>query len=122
MPEVRYVGDGPTKILLIDLGGITDSGILHDLIGKAIILAQSSGGPGSLLTLLDVTGTRIDRQVIAGLKTLSRSNGRLARATAFVGLGSGWSLLMSALFLIRGKKNHKVIPTRADALAWLQRW
>jgi hypothetical protein len=122
MPEIQFIKQDSGQILLIDLGGVSAPGLLQAAIGKAVMFAGSSGGPGTLRTLIDLTGTRITKEVIASLKNLSRSNGRYAKATAFVGLGAGWWMILSLLFLVRGKRNHKVLSDRAKAIYWLDQW
>ena len=120
MPEVQYVAQGDKQVLLIDFVGISDYRVLPSLVDKAGRLAQMSEGLGSVRTLIDLTSTRINKQVISSLKSLSRNNGRYAKATAFVGLSNTWSLLLSTLLHARGKTNHKVIGSRSEALLWLE--
>ena len=91
MPEVEYTGQTNKRVLLIDLAGVSDYRVVPGLIEKAIRLARSSEGPGSLRTLIDLNGTRINGQIITSVKTLSRNNGRYAKATAFVGLSAFFS-------------------------------
>ena len=116
MPAVQYVDQGEIRILLIDFVGISDYRILPDLVDEAKRLAKMAESPGSVRTLVDLTNTRINRQVMSSLKSLSRNNGRYAKATAFVGLGKIWSLVLSTLLLARGKKNHRVFRNPGDAL------
>ena len=120
MPEVQYVSQGDKQVLLIDLVSISDYRVLPSLVAKATSLAQLAQGPGSVRTLIDLSGTRINKLVISSLTGLSRNNGRYARATAFVGLSKTWSLILSTLFRARGKTNHKVIQRRSEALLWLE--
>lgn len=120
MPGVQYVNQGDKRILLIDLVRISDYRVLPDLVDKAVRLVQTTETPGSVLTLVDLTDTRINRQVISSLKSLSRGNGRYAKATAFTGLVRFWSLVLSTLLRARGKKNHSVFRRRSAALLWLE--
>jgi hypothetical protein len=120
MPEVKYVTQGEYAVLVIDLAHITDTREVSRVAGETIRLAQSAGGPGTLRTLIDLSGTRITGDVIAAMKSLSQHNGRYAKATAFVGLSRGWSLILSLVFRARGKRNHRVLRRRDEALAWLQ--
>jgi hypothetical protein len=122
MPSATFITHSSIRILLIDLADITDYRVVPGLIARAIELAQSGKGPGSLHTLIDLSGTRVNGTIISALKNLSRNNGRYAKATAFVGLGTGWSLMLTMMFRLRGKNNHKVLPGRQEALAWLQGW
>lgn len=122
MSDVQYINQGEKQILLIDLVGISDFQVVPGLIDKAINLAQSGGVPGSVRTLLDLSGTRTNKQIISSLKRLSRNNGRYAKATAFVGLSGKWSTLLSIFFWAKRKRNHRVFPSRDEALRWLEHW
>ncbi len=120
MPEVKYIHRDNTQILLIDLSNLSDARMLPDLVAGAIRLAQAADEPGALRTLVDLSKTKITKHIRASLQNLSRSNGRHAKATAFVGLNSVWSLVLSTLLRAGGKRNHKVIRTRGEALLWLE--
>ncbi len=120
MPEVQFVNQGDKRILLIDIVSIHDCRAVPSLVEKATRLAQTAEGPGSLRMLIDLTGTRINKQVISSLNNISRTNGRYAKATAFVGLNKAWTLILSTLLRTRGKTNHKVIGNRTEALVWLE--
>ena len=122
MPKVQFVLQNDKQVLLIDFVGISDFGVIPSLIDKAIRLAHSSDSPGSVRTLIDLSGTRINKAIMSSLKSLSRSNGRYAKATAFVGLSKSWSLFLSFLFHARGKHNHKVLSSRTEAFRWLEQW
>jgi hypothetical protein len=122
MAEVQYITHNDNHILLIDFVGISDYRVVPSLIEKAVHLAQSSEGSRSIRTLIDLSGTRINRQIISSFRTLSRNNGRYAKATAFSGLGNSWSTLLSLIFRASRKRNHKVLPSRSQALQWLDQW
>lgn len=122
MPEVKFVLQNGKQVLLIDFVSISDYEVIPSLIEKAIRLAQSSDGPGSVRTLIDLSGTRINKGIVSSLKNLSLNNGRYAKATAFVGLNVSWSILLSMLFRARGKHNHQVFANRSEALRWLEKW
>lgn len=122
MPDVQFIERGDKQILLIDLSAISDYRMVPDLIEKAIRLAQSGQSAGSVRTLMDLSGTRINSEILSSLKSLSRNNGRYAKATAFVGLNKGWTVLLTTMFRLRGKTNHKVLTKRSEALLWLERW
>ncbi len=122
MASARFQSEGDKPILVIDLAHVSDTDTISDVVREATLLAQSSTGPGTLLTLLDLTGTRVNRSVLSSLKSLSEKNGRYAKATAFVGLNGFWTLVMTTMFRMRGKRNHKVFATRTEATEWLARW
>jgi hypothetical protein len=119
MPEVKYIQHGDKSVLLMDYARITDYGILPGLVEESIRLAQSAKSHHSVLALVDLSGTRVNKEVIASLKRLSRNNGSYIQAIAFVGLSRTWSLLLSLLLRANGKRNHRVIHERSQALQWL---
>jgi hypothetical protein len=122
MPEVRFTSIEDKQILLIDLSNITNFELFTQRVQSAIELGGTSPEPDSLRTLLDLTGTQINQIVIASLKNLSQTNGRYAKATAFVGLTGLWRIALKTMFRIRGKKNHCAFETRSDATQWLLTW
>jgi hypothetical protein len=122
MPQAAFVAHGHEQVLIIDLAGVSDYGVLPRIVENAMTLARSGSIPGSLRTLVDPSGTRINRDVVSALKELSRHNGRYAMATAFVGLSWGWGMVLTALLRVRGKRNHKVIAGRSEAMEWLGNW
>ncbi len=122
MPESRLISVGGKEILLIDLTHVSDYASMPPVVADAIRIAQSDVAPGNLRTLLDLTGTRVNKQVVASLKNLSEKNGRLAKATSFVGVTGHWRALLKTMLWMRGKKNHRVFASRSEAITWLQTW
>jgi len=120
MPEARFASEAGMEFLFIDLTRISDYHLVQPVVGEATQLARSVPGPDSLMTLLDLSGTRVNKLVISSLKSLSQKNGRYAKATAFVGLNWFWSFVLTTMFRMRGKKNHKVFSNRQEAIQWLQ--
>lgn len=74
MPDVQYIRQCDKQILLIDLAGISDFQVVPGLIDKAIQLAQSGSVLASVRTLLDLSGTRTNKQIISSLRNLSSSH------------------------------------------------
>jgi hypothetical protein len=122
MPEVRSFSEGGREILLIDLSHVAEDGLISQVVADAIMLVQLRSRPGSVRTLLDLTGTHVNRAVRSSLVSLSQQNGRFALATAFVGLNAFWSRALMTMFWMRGKKNHKVFKTRTQAIEWFRAW
>ncbi len=119
MPEVKYIQQGDESVLLMDFAHITDNRVLPGLVEESIRLAQSAKNRHSVLALIDLTGTRVNKEIRASLKRLSQNNGPYIKAIAFVGLNKAWSLLVSTLLRVTRKRNHKVIQERNQALQWL---
>ena len=119
MPEVTYILQGEQSILLMDFSRLTDYSVLPGLVGESIRLAQSANERHSVLALIDLTGTRVNKEVRSSLKRLSQNNGPYIKAIAFVGLNKPWSLLVSAMLRVMRKRNHRVIQDRSQAIRWL---
>jgi hypothetical protein len=119
MPEVKYIAQEEQSILLMDFSHIEDYGVLPPLVDKAIRLAQSSNARHSVLALIDLSGTRIAKPVIDSLERLSKNNGPYMKAVVFVGLSGSWSLLVSLFMRTSGRRNHRVMQNREQAVRWL---
>lgn len=119
MPEVKFVHQGTNKILLMDFSEIVDHDLLSGLIEESIRIVRTESPGRSVLAVIDLTGTHVNKTVIASLKALSRNNGPLIRAIAFVGLNWVWSFAASTLLRITRRTNHRVIHRREQALQWL---
>ena len=75
--------------------------------------------PLSLVALLDVTGTAIDKGRIKIIQGMAAHNRPYIRFIALVGLGFPRSIAFSLMLWVTGKKNHKVFGTREKAMEWL---
>jgi len=84
-------------------------------IKKAVALHQ----PQSLVALLDVTGTAIDKKRIRIIQGMAAHNRPYVRCIALVGLEFPRSIAFKVMLWITGKKNHGVFRTRENALDWL---
>jgi len=119
MPGVSFVAHETKEILLMDFVGIRDYRVLPPLVDRAIELVRRVGERRSVLVLVDLSGTRMNKRVGESLQRLSRGNGPYVSAIAFVGMGIPWSTILAGLLRLRGKTNHKVMRGRNEALAWL---
>jgi hypothetical protein len=119
MPEVKYIAQAEKSILLMDFSRIEDPSVLPGLVDEAIRLAHSSNAQRSVLALIDMSGTRITKPVIDSVERLSRNNGPFIKAIVFVGLSASWSLLVSMFLRTSGRRNHKVMQDRDQAIRWL---
>jgi len=119
MPEVNYIRQAGKSILLLDISGIKDFSKLGGLVDEAIRLARMPNEWRSVLSLIDLTGTRLNGTVGASLKRLSRSNGPYVKAIAFVGFSPVWSFLMKLFLKVARKRNHRVMRDRGEAMLWL---
>jgi hypothetical protein len=119
MPEVKFITQEGQSILFMDFANIADYSILPGLVDEAIRLAQASNARHSVLAMIDLTGTHITKSVINSLETLSKNNGPFIKAVVFVGLSASWSLLLSIFLRSSGRRNHRVMQNREQAVRWL---
>jgi hypothetical protein len=119
MAEVKFIEHEGKRVLLMDFSDITSVGLLSKLVDESIQLVQAVNVRRSVLALMDLSNTRIDRQVVVSLKRLSRNNGPHIKAITFVGLGAMWRFIISILLRVTKRRNHKIIQGRAQALDWL---
>ncbi len=119
MPQVTFVDQQDRRILLIDFSHVEDYSVLLGLVDEAIRLARTSNTPHSVLSLIDLSDTRITKPVINSLERLSKNNGPFIRAIVFVGLTAPWSLLLSMFLRSSGRRNHRVMQNRDQAMRWL---
>ena len=119
VPEVKFIEYDGKRVLLMDFADIVSVGLLSKLIDESIQLVHAVNAPRSVLALMDLSNTRIDREVIVSLKRLSRSNGPYMKAITFVGLGAIWPHIISILLRVTKRRNHKVMRGRSEALDWL---
>jgi hypothetical protein len=119
MPEVKFIEYKKKQVLTMDFNGITSAEVLSGLVDESIRLAQAANARRSVLAIIDLNHTPINRDAIASLKRLSQNNGQYIKAIAFVGLGLLPRTMLRTLFRLAKKKNHKVMRDRSQALAWL---
>jgi len=77
--------------------------------------------PQSLLALLDVTGTAIDKKRIRIIQGMAAHNRPYIRCIDLVGLGFPRLIAFRLMLWITGKKNHGVFGTREKAMERLAR-
>jgi hypothetical protein len=121
MAEMKFIQIGDRQVLLMDFSRLRDATVLTEATDDAIATVRSAGGPHSVLALLDLTGTPVNRALLRSLRKLSENNGPFIRAMAFVGLGMIPRSLLKALLRASKRTNHQVFRTRSEALDWLTR-
>ena len=116
MDRVRFVTHQGKQILLIDYSGCTRQALLDILKeGERIVLEQP---PGSVLTLADVTGVQVSKDVIEEAKKVAvRERDRVKRA-AIVGIESVPKVLFDSVRTFAAREYH-TFATREEAMDWL---
>ena len=119
MAGVKFVDVHGKQVLLMDFTHLKDATLLATQTEEAIAMGRSASAPHSVLALLDLTGTPLNRALLSSLRKLSQSNGPFIEAMAFAGLGAVPGGALRALLRVTQRTNHMVFETRAEALDWL---
>ena len=116
MDRVRFITHQGKQILLIDYTNCTRQALLDILKERErIVLGQP---PGSVLTLVDLTGVQVSKDVVEEVKKVAvRERDRVKRA-AIVGIESVPKVLFDAVRTFAARDYH-TFPTREAALEWL---
>jgi hypothetical protein len=118
MTPVRFIPCNGKQILLMDFTNAnTNAEITQTVeeIKKAVAMQQ----PHSLMALLDVTGTSINRKRIRRIQDMAAHNRPYVKFIALVGLGLFRSMAFRIMLRVTGRKNHMVFRKREKALEWL---
>ena len=111
MAEVTFIQHRDQQVLLMDLSHLNEAS-LTTLTDNAIAAVRSTGVPHSVLALLDLAGTPVNKALSRSLRRGSENNGPFIRAMAFVGLGVMPRSLLKALFRASKRTNHQVFRTK----------
>ena len=116
MDRVRFITHEGKQILLVDYTNCTRQTLLDILHERErVALAQP---PGSLLTLVDVTGAEFSKDTIEEIKMMAvRERDRVKRA-AVVGVETIPKVFFDAVRNFAARDYH-TFPTREAALEWL---
>jgi len=118
MPSVQFIVHDGKPIFLMDFTSTMSTAQITrtvEEIKKTVELQRFH----SLVALLDVTGTAIDRERTRIIQDMAAHNRPYIRFIAIVGLGFFRSVSFRIMLQLRGRKNHKVFGTREKALEWL---
>lgn len=116
MDRVRFVTHQGKQVLLVDYTNCTRQALLDILKERErVVLAQPKG---SVLTLVDVTGVEVSKDVVDEVKKVAvRERDRVKRA-AIVGIESVPKVLFDSVRNFAARDYH-TFPTREAALDWL---
>lgn len=116
MDRVRFLTHQGKQILLVDYTNCTRQTLLDILKERErIVLAQPKG---SVLTLVDVTGVEVSKEVVDEAKKVAvRERDRVKRA-AIVGIESVPRVLFDSVRNFAAREYH-TFSTREEALDWL---
>jgi len=118
MPIVQIINRFDKQILLMDFTNARTTAEITQTAeeAKKIVALQQLK---SLVALLDVTGTTINRERINIIQSMAAHNRPYIRYIALVGMGFFRMIAFRVMLRLSGRKNHKVFIKREKALEWL---
>lgn len=116
-PRVRFIEHRGKQILLHDFSGIVDpqDGFAVVALSGPIVASQP---PGSLLTLINVTGAHYNKDILDALRVLAKHNKPFVKASAMVGV-SGLLKIIYVTFTQLSGRRIPVFSTLAEAKDYL---
>lgn len=118
MTPVQFITHNDKQILLMDFTNASSTAEVTQTveeIKKTVALPQ----PHSIMALLDITGTAINRERIKIIQSMAAHNRPYVKFIAIVGLGFFRSEAFRLMLRMTGRKNHRVFRTREKAMEWL---
>jgi hypothetical protein len=114
--RVRFLTHQGKQVLLVDYSGCARQTVLDILKQRqSIVLAQP---PGSVLLLVDVTGSQFSKDEIEEVKKVAVLERSRVKRAAVVGVESVPKVLVDAVQTFAVRDYHPC-PTREAALDWL---
>ena len=106
------------EILLMDF---TDSRSIEDVtrIAEESMKIAAIQPQQSQFGLVDLTGCRITKDLIAVIKRMAAHNRQYIKYIAIVGLPFPRSMMFTLMLKMTGKSNHRVFRERMKAMEWL---
>jgi len=116
MERIRFVQHNGKEILFLDFSECK-AGEVPALIAESKTVIRTKPA-NSLLTLTDVTNTRFDDNVTAGMKEFAAHNKPYVKAAAVVGITGLKKILFDAVMVFSKRKIH-AFDSVEQAKAWL---
>lgn len=117
MERAKFIAHRGTRIFQIDFSGLTSTEDLLRVMDEArsSIAAEPQG---SVLTLTNVEGTPINREVVSGVLAMVKHNKPYVRAAAAVGVQRAHAVVLQTVQMFSQRK-VEVMESRSAALEWL---
>jgi hypothetical protein len=116
--RVRFFADGDDEILLVDFSHATNVETVKAVADECRLLVATRP-PGSVRTLVDVTGTWFDKATIEVASDLASHNRPYVVRSAVIGVTGLRQIAFNAVVALT-KRNMKLFDSRDDAVAWLK--
>ena len=118
MSQANLIIHNGTKILLLDFTGARTTAEITQMLEEIKNFVEIQRLL-SLVALLDITGTKINRKRIRIIRGMEAHNRPYVRFVAIVGLRFPKSIGFRLTLFLWGIKNHRVFKSRDKALEWL---
>ena len=118
MAPAHLIIHNGTKILLMDFTGASTTAEITQMVEEIKKFVEIQR-PLSMVALLDLTGTKINRKRIRIIRRMAAHNRPYVRIVAIVGLRFPKSIGFRLTLFLWGIKNHRVFKARDKALEWL---
>lgn len=117
MERTRFIEHRGERILLFDYSDLTDAAeAIAEVEKSKRVVAQQA--PGSLRTLVYVTGSRFNSEIIQALKEMAAHNKPYVRAGAVVGM-SGLHRIVYQAVMMFSKRKLQTFDGLDEAKDWL---
>lgn len=109
---------GGAQVLMMNFAGFNAAAdaLPHIAAAAALIAAQP---PASLRTIVDVTGSKCNIEVVESLKQFVAGNRPYIIASAIVGMNGLQRIILDGILTFSSRSNLKSFPARTEALHWL---
>ena len=117
MERIITIKHRDKKIILLDFSYIEPGTEFYDLVEKGMSVVQACA-PGTALTLVDVTNSEYDIDMVEALVNLASWDKPYVRASAVVG-ATGMLEMAKEVVVKWSEREFKAFETREAALDWL---
>ncbi len=107
-----------TPVLLMDFSGLTvPMDALRHIEAAAVVVAQQPAH--SLHTLVDVTGSKCNIEIVEKLKQFVAANRPHVIASAIIGVSGLQKIILDSILTFSGRSNLKSFAEKPAAFSWL---
>jgi hypothetical protein len=117
MARTYFIEHRGTRILFLDFASVTrkNEALAYLEEARSVVSEQP---PGSLLTLTDVSGTPVDREIVSATKDLLAHNRPYVKAGAIVGVHGVLRTIYQALARL-SRRSFALFDSLDEAKDWL---
>ena len=119
MSSVKFTEHQGGKVLIVDFSDSSDVHSVMKTVEDTITLVAATNQPASLLGLIDLSGVRLTKELLAAIKRMAAHNRPYMKFVAIVGLRGVRAIMLRLMLRLRKRTNHKLLRSRQEALDWL---